>query len=447
MRDPAAAAAVVAGGSDSLNAALAAAAPAVLVEEVMRCMQHLYDSDADVADETLLCLIDFLQRKLNPKGYRRVNCDGAAAAVLQASRRSSVGVTLQLEQVSPAAAAAAGAAGLAAEEAALTAELLAAPELAFMCPRAMRAAMCCLSSSDLHMALAYIVRQSGAPLAGVSVEIDSTCGSSGGGCSLASSSGAGSVSGEDLGDTNSQSDSEESDEESGCMCLLQLYHLDEVAFEELVGQLWPGELCLQDGAAAYGAGAKGGKHLRSAMLQHGLQQAAGAAGKGSTTGTMGPRAQQQERLEPVLLVAPWWLEHLRQSSKQAKDQAGDAEADIRVLRWVYGNIESAQAEELSSRQASLRGGMDRKAALHELYEALAEAWRRMQRVADRQRRLEQLRSRVKVSNIIHSVWIRCYSLPAGATAQCLCCGTARHKAVVGPSWLGLCSAQPAVDRL
>lgn len=401
----AAVAAAAAGHIDSLGACLAAAAPAVLVDELIRCMQHLYSTDADIADEALHCLVDFLQRKLNPKGYRRVNCDTAVAAMVGASRRCNSGSTLSLEQLSPAAADAAAAAGLSEDEAALAAELLAAPELAFMCPRAMRAAMCCLSSSDLHMALAYIVRQSGAPLAGACcVDVDSTCGSSIGG-SLASSSGAGSVTGEeDLGDTASQTDSQESDEESGCMALFQLYHLDEVAFEELVTHLWPGEFRLRGDApasdATTAAAGKGGapaaaqvKHLRGGA-QQGRPSGKAPAG-GSAASSQGSSQVQKDRLEPVLLVAPWWLEHLRQSSK-AKDQTGDAEADMRVLRWVYGNIESAQAEELAGRQAALRGGLDRTSALWELYEGLAEAWRRMQRVADRQRRLEQLRSRVKV---------------------------------------------------
>jgi len=405
--DAAAAAATGATGAavDSLGACLAAAAPAVLVDEVMRCMQHLYDSDPDVADETLLCLVDFLQRKLNPKGYKRVNCDAAAAAVAAASRRSASNSALNLEQVSPAAAAAAAAAGVGADDAALAAELLVAPEVAFLCPRAMRAAMCCLGSDDLQMALAYIVRQSGAPLAGANVEIDSTCGSSAGG-SMGSSSGAGSVTGDDDdgADSASQTDSQESEEESGCMALFQLYHLDEVAFEQLVAQLWPGELRLSDTAADAGPAAApaaagkaaGGKHGRSVQQQAGKGAASSTKGGSSSSGGASSQAhRQKDRLEPVLLVSPWWLEHLRQSSKN-RDPAGDAEADTRVLRWVYGNIESAQAEELASRQASLRGGLDRTAALLELYEGLAEAWRRMQRVADRQRRLEQLRSRVKV---------------------------------------------------
>jgi hypothetical protein len=401
------------------------------VDELIRCMQHLYSTDADIADEALHCLVDFLQRKLNPKGYRRVNCDTAVAAMVGASRRCNSGSTLALEQLSPAAADAAAAAGLSEDEAALAAELLAAPELAFMCPRAMRAAMCCLSSSDLHMALAYIVRQSGAPLAGACcVDVDSTCGSSIGG-SLASSSGAGSMTGEeDLGDTASQTDSQESDEESGCMALFQLYHLDEVAFEELVTHLWPGEFRLRgealvgDPAAAAAAAGKGSapaaaqpKHLRGAVQQgRPSSKAPGGAASGQ-----GSSQVQKDRLEPVLLVAPWWLEHLRQSSK-AKDQTGDAEADMRVLRWVYGNIESAQAEELAGRQAALRGGLDRTSALWELYEGLAEAWRRMQRVADRQRRLEQLRSRVKVGAGAAWLWLAgCMRAFWGSRPQVACC--------------------------
>jgi hypothetical protein len=376
-------------------------------------MQHLYDADGDLADETLLCLVDFVLRKLNAADYKRINFEGGAAAVLQASRRSS---PLLLDQVSPVAAAGAAAAGLPADDCALAAELLTVPELALLCPRAMRAAMCCLCSSDLHMALAYIVRQAGTPLASPGPgDIASSYGSDATG-SVTSSSGAGSVSGdEDLGDSSSHSDSQESDEETGCMSLFQLYHLDEEAFRDLAGLLRPGQQHLAGASspadAAAGKAAAGSKASGSSTNSQLSKQAqqAGAAGKGGSGAgsSSGKREQQRERLEPVLLVAPWWLEHLRTSSK-SKDPKGDAEADIRVLRWVYGNIESAQAEELASRQASLRGGLDRTPALLELYEALAEAWRRMQRVADRQRRLEQLRSRVKVG-LLDSVGWLCFA--------------------------------------
>jgi hypothetical protein len=89
------------------------------------------------------------------------------------------------------------------------------------------------------------------------------------------------------------------------------------------------------------------------------------------------------------------VEHLQQSSK-AMDPAADASADLRLLRWVFGNIASSQAEEFASRQAALRGGVDRTTALFDMYEGMANAWRRMQRVADQRRVLEQLRQNIKV---------------------------------------------------
>jgi hypothetical protein len=413
----------------------------VLVDEVMHCMQHLYEADGDLADETLLCLVDFVLRKLDAPDYKRISIMGGAAAVLQASRRSS---PLQLDQVSPLAAAGAAAAGLSADDCTLAAELLVAPELALMCPRAMRAAMCCLCSSDLHMALAYIVRQAGTPLSGAfSGEIVSSYGSDTTG-SVTSSSGAGSVSGDEgLEDSSSHSDSQVSDEETGCMSLFQLYHLDEEAFVDLAGLLRPGQKQLINaassaaaaGKAVAGSKALGGSSGSSQLSKQAQQASAQQAGKGSSgaNSSSSKREQQRERLEPVLLVAPWWLEHLRTSSK-AKDPSGDAEVDIRVLRWVYGNIESAQAEELASRQASLRGGLDRTPALLELYEALAEAWRRMQRVADRQRRLEQLRSRVKVGSL--SNWFH-----LGGCLHRLLCGCWWWRPGLSRDWYCACAGR------
>jgi hypothetical protein len=432
---------------DSISQCLAAASTAVLADEVTSCMQTIYEADPDVADETLLCLLDFLQRKLNPRGHRRVNCDKAAAALAQASRHSSSGSPLQLEVVSPAAAVAAAAVGLAPEDATLAAELLAAPELAFMCPRALRAAMACLSSSDLHMVLAYIVRQSGAPVPSAADDTHSSgsCGSSSSsdGCSMGTSSNAGSVSGEeDEIESGSATDSQGSDEETGCMALFQLFQkqaegpvVDGSAEGEeqqlrlleegpAAAAAAPLELAAGPAAAPGSSSSKGPapKQVRGSPQQR--QQGGKAAPSGGhAKGDASKRGatqqqQQQQQIEPVLLVSPWWLEHLRQSST-GKDPAADIEADIRVLRWVYGNIESAQAEELASRQASLRGGLVRSAALLELHEGLAEGWRRMQRVIDRQGRLELLRGRVKVG---YWCWAGCvFAWCAGFLPACFAC--------------------------
>ncbi|GIL47102.1 hypothetical protein Vafri_4016 [Volvox africanus] len=95
---------------------------------------------------------------------------------------------------------------------------------------------------------------------------------------------------------------------------------------------------------------------------------------------VGPRED-----EPYLLVADWWLHHLR------LDGGGPVPDELRVLRWVYGNVINVQAEEFCARQRELRGGRDRDAAILDLYDEVAAVWRSLQAVTDKRSRLEALR--------------------------------------------------------
>ncbi|GIL70608.1 hypothetical protein Vretifemale_1330 [Volvox reticuliferus] len=95
---------------------------------------------------------------------------------------------------------------------------------------------------------------------------------------------------------------------------------------------------------------------------------------------LGPRED-----EPYLLVADWWLHHLR------LDVGSPVPDELRVLRWVYGNIINVQAEEFCARQRELRAGRDRDAAILDLYDEVAAVWRSLQAVTDKRSRLEALR--------------------------------------------------------
>ncbi|EFJ51048.1 hypothetical protein VOLCADRAFT_103689 [Volvox carteri f. nagariensis] len=95
---------------------------------------------------------------------------------------------------------------------------------------------------------------------------------------------------------------------------------------------------------------------------------------------VGPRED-----EPYLVVADWWLQHLRLNG------GGPVPDELRVLRWVYGNIINVQAEEFCARQRELRGGRDRDTAILDLYDEVAAVWRSLQAVTDKRSRLEALR--------------------------------------------------------
>jgi hypothetical protein len=408
--------AAAAGGARSAgSAAPGADAHAVLVDEVLAGVAALYGSDAYVADCALTCLLTFVRRKLLPDAQLpRLHSEDAAAAIVAASARSCA---LPLP---PRVAAAAAAAGLSPGHYKLLAEFVQSPQVAFLLPASLKAALHCLGTADLHMALAYVGKHSATSSAlptpagkaaapagrrrrsssgGSSTSSSAAVSSSSSQASLsdattdADSDGDFSVTGTEDGDDDDDDEDAGDEDELGCMSLFQLSHFDEAALDRLAALTWPGQLPTPipppsppaaPAAAPGGAGDKR-KHGR------GSAAAAGQAGAADTQ-----QQQQQQRPQPQLLVVPWWLEHLRQVSR-ASEPSADVAADLRVLRWVYGNIESSQADEMAARQAALRGSMDRTAALLELYDGVAHAWRRMQRVADRQQRLEHLRARVKVS--------------------------------------------------
>jgi hypothetical protein len=125
-----------------------------------------------------------------------------------------------------------------------------------------------------------------------------------------------------------------------------------------------------------------------------LRALSGGGGAIACGGGAGARGGGASAPEPYLTPAEWWVQHLADASRAA-DPLQDAAADARLLRWVYGAVVSAQADEFASRQAALRGGLERGAALLALLDKLAACWRRLQRQHDRRRGLDDLRRRVK----------------------------------------------------
>jgi hypothetical protein len=412
-------------GMQQVDASIAAAGGDVLVDEIIRCMAQVYAADKDVADMTLGCLIDFVRRKLLGPGSSGDNSSGRANSGLVAAAPAGPGVPASSSQgdadsayfssgssskdsspasrVPAAGAAAAGQQDAAANSGALAVpaaaamlppgelqlvqQFLASPEAAYLSPEMMHATLCCLPASDLQMALAYVVRQHEDTMTQPG-QTDSEA------------------------DTASQSVLPEDD--AGCMPLFQLHHLDELSFEQLVEHIWPGELEEVPASAAAvsaaaatnrnsgsGKGGKGAQQLRSKLSK--ADRSASAASASAATAAAAAAAKQPLQEQPKLLPASWWLEHLQQSGKAA-DPPATAAADQRVLRWVYGNIVSSQAEEFAAGQTALRCNLDRQTALLELYEGMANAWRRMQRVADKKRVLEQLRQNIKVRTAMCFVW-------------------------------------------
>jgi hypothetical protein len=258
--------------------------------------------------------------------------------------------------------------------------------------------------------------------------------------SQAAPEGSASASDDDgLDDSASSSNCDDDDEEPGCASIFTLHHLTEASFESLVQRVWPGEFesaiaAQQSGGsdgngerdgspnsspeaqlAAAGAApaavptltGRSGRRLRAPAVPQqvldiiaaggGLASLAGldaAAGRG---GGGAPRpANAGPAPKPHLLPAEWWVQHLGDASR-AEDADQDALVDLRVLRWVYGNIISSQSDDFAVRQSGLRGGQDRGPALALLLDKLAACWRRLQRQHDRRRQLEDLRLRVKAA--------------------------------------------------
>jgi hypothetical protein len=424
-------------GMQQVDASIAAAGGDVLVDEIIRCMAQVYAADKDVADMTLGCLVDFVRRKLLGPGSSGNNSgSGVSSGLVAAAPAGPGGLPASSSQgdadsayfssgssskdCSPASSVPAAGAATAGQQGAssgaalalpaaaamlppgelqLVQQFLASPEAAYLSPEIMHATLCCLPASDLQMALAYVVRQHEDTMTQPG-QTDSEA------------------------DTASQSVLPEDD--AGCMPLFQLHHLDELSFEQLVEHIWPGELeevpasgaaistaaatnkSSGNAAAGSGKGGKAAQQLRSKQLAA-LSKADRSAGAAAAAAAAAAKQQLQE--QPKLLPASWWVEHLQQSGKAA-DPPAAAAADQRVLRWVYGNIVSSQAEEFAAGQTALRCNLDRQTALLELYEGMANAWRRMQRVADKRRVLEQLRQNIKVRR----AWRGC--LEAGTCLMC-----------------------------
>jgi hypothetical protein len=228
---------------------------------------------------------------------------------------------------------------------------------------------------------------------------------------------------EDLGSETSSAPEDE--DEPGCASIYTLHHLTEASFEALVQRVWPGEFesalaaaAAPDGGDAAAAGGGGptltgvtGRRLRvpvvpqqildiitgagAGELAEHLRALGAAAGAAATEpGSGGAASGAPPPPQPFLTPAEWWVQHLADVSR-TEDALHDAAADVRLLRWVYGAIASAQADEFAARQASLRAGAERGAALLALLDKLAACWRRLQRQHDRRRQLDDLRRRAK----------------------------------------------------
>lgn len=107
--------------------------------------------------------------------------------------------------------------------------------------------------------------------------------------------------------------------------------------------------------------------------------------------------------EPSLIVQPWWLGHLEHipgaeagaSSASALSvgtgSTGEAVGPLRVLRWAYGAVVNAAAATISERRRELLGGRTADRALMDLYEEVAQLWRRLNDIGTKKSHLQALR--------------------------------------------------------
>ena len=311
----------------------------------------------------------------------------------------------------------------------LVEQFLAVPQVVFQQPEVLRQALYCLAPADLQMVLAYVVQQHTNALAQV----------------------------EESGsepDTSSEATCRE--DEPGCCPLFHLFLLNEATFEQLVERVWPGEMgqhgvgAAGGGALVRGAGGSGAASREGMGGSSGVQgRVAAARGKlcgrsSSSSGSAAPAAvaatagaatagSRRRRFggasgdkgassgvkglgglnlavkggkggskrgaqgtgkdeQPFLMPADWWMSHFKDIARYEENKE---EGDARVLRWVYGNVVSSQAEEFLGRQQQLRGNLDRKEAILQQYEALANCWRRVRALMDKRAKLELLHSNIK----------------------------------------------------
>eukprot|EP00879_Flechtneria_rotunda_P010168 GHRR01010630.1.p1 GENE.GHRR01010630.1~~GHRR01010630.1.p1 ORF type:complete len:1312 (+),score=676.34 GHRR01010630.1:1142-5077(+) len=359
----------------AVDALMRCASGDMLADEVIRCMAQVYAAHKDVADMTLGCLLDFVRRKLILPSHlvqeAYSTAQGSSSEQQQGSNEANAGNGSVQQHLVMAAA------SLPTDQLSMVRDFLANPEATYPAPEVMHAMLCCLPASDLQMALAYVVRQHEETI--TQQEQSDSEGESAGQSTVA-------------------------DDDTGCIPLFQLHHLDELSFEQLVERIWPGEF--EEGQQGCSAGKAMAAANGAAAVARSSNRGSGSGGisrnRHRHNGAVNCSSNRSDRLDtraqkpqPMLIPASWWLEHLQQSSNAA-DPPTAAAADERILRWVFGNILSSQAEEFAAQQAILKGSMDRQAALLELYECIANARRRMQRAADKRYALEQLRQNIKV---------------------------------------------------
>lgn len=64
---------------------------------------------------------------------------------------------------------------------------------------------------------------------------------------------------------------------------------------------------------------------------------------------------------------------------------------LKVLRWAYGAVVNTAAAQAADRRRELLNGKTADAALLQLYEDIANAWRRINDVGSKKARMQQLR--------------------------------------------------------
>lgn len=96
--------------------------------------------------------------------------------------------------------------------------------------------------------------------------------------------------------------------------------------------------------------------------------------------------------EPSLVVQPWWLGHLERFQAAGEgSSAGEADGPLRVLRWAYGAVVNASASQITERRRELLGGRTADRALMDLYEEVAQLWRRLNEIGTKKSHLQSLR--------------------------------------------------------
>jgi hypothetical protein len=95
-----------------------------------------------------------------------------------------------------------------------------------------------------------------------------------------------------------------------------------------------------------------------------------------------------------LVVQPWWMNHLLECSRSggsASSAEARAQGALKVLRWAYGAVVNTTGAHAADRRRELLSGKTADAALLQLYEDIAQIWRRLNEQGTKKTRLQQLR--------------------------------------------------------